>query len=152
MNYLLDTNVLLIYIRDKLTRDYIEREYDPFGEINNPIISVVTVGEIRSIAKRNNWGKKKLDLLDAILADLIIADINSEDVIMKYAEIDAFSQGKLESNPLGTSARNMGKNDLWIAATSEVTRATLLTTDSDFMHLNERYIEVVLIEQMKKTM
>jgi tRNA(fMet)-specific endonuclease VapC len=33
------------------------------------------------------------------------------------------------------SARNMGKNDLWIAATTAALGATLITTDQDFDHL-----------------
>ena len=146
MNYLLDTNILLLYIRDKETRKYVEERYDPFGEENNPIISVVTVGEIKSIARRNGWGKQKIKLLEDILSDLIIADINAEDVIEMYAEIDAYSQGRLKNKALGSSARNMGKNDLWIAATCQVTKSVLLTTDGDFEHLRD-YFEVVRIEQ-----
>ena len=150
MNYLLDTNILLIYIRDEPTRGYIEQTYDPFGTDNNPIISVVTVGEIRSIAKRNHWGDKKLELLDDILSDLIIADIHSEDVIETYAEIDAFSQGRLTERPLSVTARNMGKNDLWIAATAEVTNSRLMTTDNDFDHLDNEYLELIKIKRLKK--
>ena len=33
------------------------------------------------------------------------------------------------------TARNMGKNDVWIAATAYVLRATLVTTDKDFWPL-----------------
>ena len=150
MNYILDTNILLIYIRDESTKDYIEETYNPFGANNNPIISIVTVGEIKSLAKRNYWGTKKTELLDSILNDLIIADINSKDVVEKYAEIDAFSQGKLLEKPLLISARNMGKNDLWIAATTEVTQSKLLTTDNDFNHLDNEYFKVIKIERLKK--
>jgi tRNA(fMet)-specific endonuclease VapC len=77
MNYLLDTNILLIYIRDKATRQFLESTYQPFNLENTPIISVVTVGEIQSIARRNKWGNAKLNLLNDILNDLVIADINS---------------------------------------------------------------------------
>ena len=147
MNYLLDTNILLLYIRDSSTRNYVEDQYDPFGEGNNPIISVVTVGEIKSIAKRNNWGMKKLNLLNDILSSLIITDINSKDVLEMYAEIDAFSQNKMKEKPLGDSARNMGKNDLWIAATSSVTNSKLLTTDRDFDHLIGIYVDLEVVEQ-----
>ncbi len=59
----------------------------------------------------------------------MITDINSKDVIAMYGEIDAYSQDKLKFNPLGNTARNMGKNDLWIAATAVVTNSKLLTTD-----------------------
>lgn len=146
MNYILDTNIILIYLRDKETRKTIEEKYDPFGINNNPIISVVTVGEIKSIAKRNYWGIKKLTLLEEILESLIITDINSEDVIEKYAEIDAYSQGKLKDNPLPMTARNMGKNDLWIAATANVTKSILLTTDKDFEHLNDNFFPLITIK------
>jgi len=142
MDYLLDTNIILIYLRGKAERTIIENQYDPFGAQNNPIISVVTVGEIKSIAKRNYWGTRKLRLLNDILNSLIITDINSKDVIEAYAEIDAFSQGKLKEKPLNTSARNMGKNDLWIAATAHVTNATPLTMDKDFEHLKDVYLEL----------
>lgn len=150
MNYLLDTNIILIYIRDEVTRDFIEQKYNPFGADNNPIISVVTIGEIKSIAKRNHWGDKKWKLMEAILKDLIIADIHSEDVIEMYAEIDAYSQGSLKDRPLGLTSRNMGKNDLWIAATAGVTNAQLITTDQDFDHLNEEYINLIRIDRKKK--
>lgn len=40
------------------------------------------------------------------------------------------------------SSRNMGKNDLWVAATTLVTNATLITTDGDFDHLNPKIIPV----------
>ena len=46
MNYVLDTNILLIYLRDEKTKSLIEEEYNPMGGDNNPMISVVTVGEL----------------------------------------------------------------------------------------------------------
>lgn len=146
MNYLLDTNILLIYLRGKKERLQIESDYDPFGADNNPIISIVSVGEIKPIAKRNYWGSKKMNLLDEILNSLIIIDINSEDLIEKYAEIDTYSQGKLIEDPLPTTSRNMGKNDIWIAVTATVTNSVLMTTDKDYVHLNKKYFQVIEIE------
>lgn len=58
----------------------------------------------------------------------------------RYAEIDTFSQGKLPNKRLGMTARNMGKNDLWIASTASLLNATLLTTDADFDHLDGAYL------------
>ncbi len=43
------------------------------------------------------------------------------------------------------SARNMGKNDLWIAATAHVLGAKLLTTDADFNHLNEVFLDLMKV-------
>ncbi len=44
------------------------------------------------------------------------------------------------------SARNMGKNDIWIAATASVLDATLLTTDKDFNHLDGEFFQVGKID------
>ncbi len=85
-------------------------------------------------------------MLDTLLNEFLIADINVESIIDKYAEIDAFSQNKLPENPLGSSPRNMGKNDIWIAATAAVLNAKLLTTDKDFQHLINKLVDVELIE------
>lgn len=145
MNFLLDTNVLLIYLRDRDKRTYIENTYNIFSSDKNTIISVVTLGEIRSIALRNYWGGRRIEQLNGILKGLIIADINSEDVIERYAEIEAFSQGRSKQKKLLTSSRNMGKNDLWIAATTSVLGANLLTTDKDFDHLNGVFLNRTLL-------
>jgi tRNA(fMet)-specific endonuclease VapC len=63
-----------------------------------------------------------------------------------YAEIDAFSQGKSNKYNANFSARNMGKNDLWIAATAALLNAKLLTMDKDFTHLNEVFVALEIIE------
>ena len=77
--------------------------------------------------------------------ELLITDINSQDLIERYAEIDAFSQGKLLDRPLNMTSRNMGKNDLWVAATASVLDATLLTTDLDFNHLHNEFLTLELV-------
>ncbi len=95
MTYLLDTNILLHYIRRTKYVAQIDKLFSPLSPNNIAIISVVSVGEIRSLALRNNWGSKKLQMLEALLLKFIIVDINVASILMRYAEIDAFSQGKL---------------------------------------------------------
>jgi len=146
MNFVLDTNILLIYLRNHKTRVFLDKTFAPLDLPNIPIISVVSIGELRSLAFQNNWGEKRLHSLNQFVQQFVIADINSADVIERYAEIDAFSQGKLPGKPLGKSARNMGKNDIWIAATASVTDSRLLTTDNDFEHLDGIFLEVEKIE------
>jgi predicted nucleic acid-binding protein len=65
-----------------------------------------------------------------------------------YALIDAYSQGKLKFQPLppGMSARNMGKNDLWIAATALYFDFELHTADHDFDHLRALNLKLVKYE------
>ena len=75
-----------------------------------------------------------------------MADINILALIHRYAEIDAFSQSKHPGYPITFSARNMGKNDLWIAATTSILEANLLTTDTDFDHLNNQFLKVHKIQ------
>ena len=66
-------------------------------------------------------------------------------IIKRYAEIDAFSQDKLKNRPLNYSARNMGKNDLWIAATASVLNIPLMTTDNDFNHLDKLFLKLIKV-------
>jgi len=108
---------------------------------------VVTKAELIAIAKRNNWGDKKLSDLNMLLADFAYSDIeyNNTELLNAYASIDAFSQGKAPApngQMLNNSSRNMGKNDLWIAAATHALEATLLTTDGDFDHLNDVYFKL----------
>jgi len=73
-------------------------------------------------------------------------EVGFRPIIDAYVEIDTFSQGKHETKQLKLSARNMGKNDLWIAATALATSSKLMTTDKDFLHLDKAYFDLVLIE------
>jgi len=146
MNYFFDTNAILIYLKDREKKDWLDKNYDPLGNENTAIISVVVLGELESISLRNNWGQRRIKNLKIFLQKFLIADINSRDIIERYGEIDAFSQGKLKDKPLRDSSRNMGKNDLWIAATTSITNSKLITSDKDFRHLNGKYLDLILIE------
>ena len=146
MRYLLDTNILLHYLRNTPLSIQIDKQFEPLNWVNHQsLLSIVSLGEIKSIAKMNKWGIGKINAIDTILEDILVTDINSEDLIERYAMIDAFSQGKLEGYSLKSSAKNMGKNDLWIAATASVLDAKLLTTDKDFEHLDSIFLDVICI-------
>ncbi len=146
MEYLLDTNILVIYVRaNELTRK-VEQDLKLLTGENDLVISVVTVGEIKSIAEQNRWGAKKIQNLEKLLSRFMIADINVEEIVERYAEIDTFSQGKSKGKKVDFTARNMGKNDLWIAATGSVLNLVLVTTDNDFDHLSEEYLTVKKID------
>lgn len=147
MKFLLDTNIIMVFVRDKIWRGQIASEYEFLHPENDIMVSVVTLGEIRSIALRNKWGERRISNLESILNEAIIVDINVGSIIDAYAEIDAYSQGKLKGKPLYMTSRNMGKNDLWIAATAHVLDAKLITTDSDFDHLNDFFLDLIRIEK-----
>ena len=143
-NYLLDTNLILLSIR--AGKDWVatRQKYELDQSAN--FISVVTLGELWSLSFQNNWGPRRIAEMEKLLPQFIVADINIESIIRRYAEIDAFSQGKLKGAALGMSSRNMGKNDLWIAATASVLGLTLLTTDGDFDHLAPSFLNLQRIK------
>ncbi len=143
MAYLIDTNILLFYLRtDRQRANEVDQVYAPFDQASDPVCSVVSVGELKSLAIRNGWGPKRVANLPKLLDVMLVADINSAPILDRYAEIEAYSQGKLPGRPLATTARNMGKNDLWIAATASVLGLPLLTTDPDFDHLDPTFLTV----------
>jgi tRNA(fMet)-specific endonuclease VapC len=142
MNLLLDTNILVY-----LAKDSTFKLLDKINPDKQKIFaSVATVAEIKSIALKNNWGSRKLSVLDAFLDEMIVIDIN-ENLIDTYAQIDAYSQCRnpaFEEYP-HKSPRNMGKNDLWIASTAALLGLRLITADADFDHLNNIFFDLVKI-------
>jgi len=146
LNYLLDTNILLIYGRETDISRRIEDDYKIFNGQNNIAISAVTLGELDSLAKQFKYGVKRRDKLQKLIEDVFVIDINIRKVIEKYGEIDAYSQDKLEENPLNDTSRNMGKNDLWIAATASVYNMNLITIDKDFQHLDLTYLTLNYVD------
>jgi tRNA(fMet)-specific endonuclease VapC len=148
MTYFFDTNIILAYLRQNRIADTVTAILS-LTETNRVYISVVTIGEIWSIATQNNWGSARRTKLEELLDSYIQISVVENELLIRYAEIDAFSQNKLPNHPLGDSARNMGKNDLWIAASASLLSASLITTDKDFDHLHGRFIEVIWIDPSK---
>lgn len=127
-----DTNLVLGHIR--------RRQWLPA----RAIIPVVVVGELEALSLRSAWGAKRIAFMQSILAAFPVAEVTIP-LTVTYARVDAYSQGKLHTLPLppGLSARNMGKNDLWIAATALYFDVELHTTDKDFNHLSALGLRVV---------
>ena len=135
MRYVLDTNVLLYYVRDAATRQFLERRYQPFSDENDAIVSVASVAEIQVLAAKYQWGRSKRSILQQLIDDVIVVEINSQTLIDTYVDTALYSLNIHPDYPRQGSAIKMGKNDLWIAATTRLTEATLLTSDGDFDHL-----------------
>jgi tRNA(fMet)-specific endonuclease VapC len=127
--FLLDTNFVFIQLRDsaRLQSFTIAHRLDEDDALL--MVSVVTVAELYSLAKRNNWGEKRMIALQTTLQRLYTVDIqrSNQVLINAYVDIDSYSQ---------RIGRKMSKNDLWIAATAAVANATLITSDGDFEHLD----------------
>ena len=102
-----------------------------------PIVSYVSVAEIRVLAEFNRWGNAKRDQLNFVLSQFRVVYIDEPGILEAYVEIEVFSRKR---------GIEMGKNDLWIAATASVAGATLLTTDKDFDHLNPDFLTRIWID------
>lgn len=146
MNFFLDTNILLAYIRQHALVSTLQRLFELESGPNSVFTSAVCLGELKSIGIRNSWGERKIAAIEKLRKTFLVVSDLEDFVLDRYAEIDAFSQGRLPGQPLDCSARNMGKNDLWIAATASMLNATLITTDCDFDHLNNRFLNVARFE------
>ena len=146
MTICIDTNIAVAYLRESPIVERIDRMYSPFASDRSVILSVVIVGELRAFGMKNAWGKARLSRLDNFINQTVVVDINIENLIDRYAAIDAYSQGRHPTLPSAFSARNMGKNDLWIAATASVLDAPLLTMDQDFAHLDQQFLTVHYVD------
>lgn len=147
MRYFLDTNILLLYLREDVKAKELEAQYNILESENLALISIVSKGELRALALKNQWGSRRIAQLEEFLNQFFIVDINAEDIINRYAEIDAYSQGKLSRRSSEFTSRNMGKNDMWIAATASVAKAKFFTTDKDFQHLDGSFIDLIYVER-----
>ncbi len=137
MRYVLDTNILIHAVKKTALFEELNEEYTLFSGNHELLISAVSIGELESFALQNQWGQKRLEDINLLLMKLTPISVNANQTLMRtYAAIDAFSQGRHPTLKLNNSARNMGKNDLWIAATAAIHEATLLSTDADFKHLD----------------
>lgn len=145
MIYLFDTNIVLGYIRQNRVATATASILN-LTDDNNILISIVAVGELLSIANQSGWGGLKKKKLQNLLDTYSWIKIDNSALLYRYAEIDTFSQGKSADKPLQTTARNMGKNDLWIAATASLAGASLITTDKDFDHLHNQFLDVIWID------
>jgi len=145
MKYLLDSNIVIIYSRDNAIADRIESKYKLFSQDHQLAISTISLGEINATIKKLNLGEKRRNKIKEILDGINEFGINFEEVIDRYGDIDAYSQGKLKTRKGKFSSRNMGKNDIWIAATASVFELKLITTDKDFDHLDGIYLDLEYI-------
>ncbi len=114
--YLLDTNVLVHLVRGDAVWVRVRATYQPLLADPRPILSVVSAGELRSLALQFNWQAQKIDQMEFCLGYFPRVSIDDEEIVRAYAMIDAHAQ---------RAGHPLGKNDAWIAATASVTGARL---------------------------
>jgi tRNA(fMet)-specific endonuclease VapC len=142
MIYVLDTNILIHLVRGTAMVQTELNRIGIFNRRNYANISIVSVGELKVFALRNQWGATKLAILNTFVNALTPISIDNQDIVDAYVDIDLYSQGKHPHHASAFTARNMGKNDLWIAATTQYLGATLVTADNDFNHLQPTFFKI----------
>jgi tRNA(fMet)-specific endonuclease VapC len=152
MNLLLDTNILVHSVRVDNLNDFLE--YINPSDVSL-YLSITTIAEVYSISVQNKWSSKKLLILNYLISKCEVVDV-TDYLIPTYVEIDTFSKRR---NPNFTeyafpTHRNMGKNDLWIAATAAFLNLSLVTTDLDFNHLHDIFLDVrsINVEDIRRFM
>lgn len=135
--YLLDTNILVHYVRRDPVWEWIRERRELLTRDPRPLISIVTVGEARSLALQFRWGLSKIKKLNFALSYFEELPVARNELVDIYATLDSVTT---------LAGRPMGKNDLWIASTAIACQATLLTTDRDFLAIDPRILHVDWID------
>lgn len=148
--FLLDTGIILGFVRGAPWATRIYAEHDLRNTETIAVMSIVCKGELLALAEKKGWGETKRIKLARTLNRVPTLDINKNPILNAYALIDAWTHGKPVASPRNAPppkpARPMGKNDLWIAATAHASDAVLLTTDTDFDHLDDVWFKRIYID------
>ena len=136
-SFLLDTNILVHFVRSDPLWHKIRFKYSLMTIDPIPTFSVVSDGELRSLAFQFSWKAAKISQMKFALGYFQRVTIDMTRILEVYATIDAYTQ---------SIGYTMGKNDLWIAATANATGATLLTTDRDFDILTPTFLDRIWID------
>jgi len=146
-SYVLDTNILLALIRGKALGESIDKAYGLRANLQRHVVSIASQAELLVLADRNKWAQAKRAAVNLMFENLVVLPIDGE------ALLDAYVQVSRADMTWHEGPRNMGKNDIWLAATAASSGLPLLTTDKDFAFLNGNLIQVLWIDpdQMSET-
>jgi tRNA(fMet)-specific endonuclease VapC len=144
-SYVLDTNILLALIRGKALGESVDNAYGLRANLQRHVISIASQAELLVLADRNKWAQAKRDAVNFMFQSLVVLPIDGE------ALLDAYVQVSHADMTWHGGPRNMGKNDIWIAATAVSSGLPLLTTDKDFTFLNGNLVQVLLIDPDRKS-
>jgi hypothetical protein len=78
-NFILDTNILIAYLKanplfTKVSEDNNLNDEDAFI-----MISSISKGELLSLAMQNNWGERRVNILNKLLSEVVIIDVAGND-------------------------------------------------------------------------
>jgi tRNA(fMet)-specific endonuclease VapC len=127
-------------IRGKALGSQIDTAYGLRGSLQRHVVSIASQAEISVLADRNGWGEGKREALRLMFEQLVVVAIDGQAILDAYVRIAA------ADNQWRQGPRNLGKNDIWIAATALHTGLPLLTTDKDFLFLDKNPLNVLWVD------
>ena len=77
-NYLLDTNILLLLLRQDSRWETLEMQFEL--PRHRSFISVVTLGELQSFGVRNRWGVRRMTQIDQLKHSFVVLDIHVDTI------------------------------------------------------------------------
>ncbi|MBB6143986.1 tRNA(fMet)-specific endonuclease VapC [Silvibacterium bohemicum] len=139
-SYVLDTSIILNLIRGRELGESIDRAFGLRAAYYRHLVSIVSHGELRVLARRHEWQESKLAALAIALGEVVTVNIDNSAMIEAYVRVEE----SCSSAPGGE--HNMGQNDMWIAATALHAGLPLITADKDFRFLDGRLIQVYWVD------
>ena len=133
--YLLDTNMLLGFVRSVPWATRIREEHYLADPEKMVYTSVVCKGEMFALAEKFGWGRNKRTRLQQVLNGIPTLYLDEEVV------------DSPNNVPPPQPAIPMSQNDLWIAATAHAMGTVLISTDGDFDHLKEDWLQFIYVDQ-----
>ncbi len=146
--FLLDTGVLLGFVRQARWAHAVHVNHDLGSTEAMSFTSVICQGELLALSEKLGGGAKRRSVLEEALGNFPTLGITPL-VLQSYALIDAWTHGRPVTGfpPPPTPAVSMKQNDIWIAASACVSQATLLSTDKDFEHLHDIWVDYAYADQ-----
>jgi predicted nucleic acid-binding protein len=118
---LLDTNVASFFVK----RSIESPRYEHLVGGRSKCLSIISVGELRFGAVKDNWGNARCSVLESFVDDATIMYVSDEIAAMVA----------IVMNRRRREGRRMEWNDAWIAATAMFHRLPLVTHDRDFLEI-----------------
>ncbi len=135
---LLDTSVLIHFLRGQQTGRLIEEKLRLSERRGDSILSSVVEAELLLIAARRNWDDRKLADLAKQCRDFVRVSAGEPAVVQAWVDI-----ARAQTN----AGEKMEQNDLWIAATARAAGAVLITCDGDFLRLRPGLVSYCHVDQ-----
>ncbi|HEX2091789.1 MAG TPA: hypothetical protein VHG28_05270 [Longimicrobiaceae bacterium] len=88
-NLLLDSGILIHLCRGGEAEVRLQARYGLRDRRLVPWTSVVCVGEVMAMARRNGWGGPRVRVLQDLLAHLVVLNLRPGAIVDAYAELDA---------------------------------------------------------------